>query len=476
MTIITSVPASTRTPGNYFEFNIATAARSLTALIQRLALVGAQTSAATATVNEPVQVFSDAEADTLFGQGSEAALMVKWASKGAATIGVGVQIWVAPLADAAGTAATYTFTITGSATEAGEVVIRIAGRTIRVAIANGDTATVAGVTMNDAIDEQLPDLMVTAGNAVGVVTITAVNTGVNGNDIFAEVTTDPIPAGLNVVAAAGIAGAGATVTTPSLDNLGDKDYDVVVLANHTTADITNNTSHLDTMFAAGTKRWRHTMMAERGTLATAQVLATAADNFRQTVISAEGFRNTPGEIASLNAGIIGGAVQPNLPWNNVELGPLFLPDSSDIPTGAEVEAGINGGLWMLSANEQLSRAKIVRAVTTQVTFNSAPFFSVLDYGISRTFYNVARQVDAKLASQFSRALKDAATLGRIRSTILEVLEALELLRQVQNVALHAPELVVETDLTNPDRANAAIPASIVPGLNQIVSVINVFVE
>lgn len=474
MTISNSVASSNRVPGTFFEFNIANAARGLVSLIQRIALVAVQSAAATKIAVEVNEVFSEAEADLFYGQGSELALMAKYAFRGSRDIGVAVQVHAIGIADPAGTASEHTFTITGVPTENGEIKIRIAGRVIRSAVNLGDSVTALATALSDAISEQLTELPVTVGSAVGVVTTIAVVLNENGSDVVHEV--DDVSAGIAVVAAESVPGVGVSDITASLDVLADKDYDFVATANHQAADILDYTTHLDTMFAAGVKRWRFGLLADTASLATGQALASAADDFRQIVIEAEDFRNTPGEIAGYLAGILGGAADPALPWNNVALPSLFLPDPANVPTAAELNSGINGGLFMLSVNENQSRAKIVRAVTTQVSLSSAPFFALLDLTIPRTMHFAARQVDAQLLIQFARAKKNDATIRRVRSVVLSTLKLLEAQEQLQNVSARANELIVETDPTNPDRLNVAIPTSVVPPLNQIVNVINLIVE
>ncbi len=475
MTISTSVPASTRRPGTFFEFNIASAARGLAPLQTRIALIGTQDSTATKTAATVNQVFSESDADLFYGVGSPLALMAKFASRAGTRFGKAAEIWAVGIADPAGTAATRTLTVAGTATEAGEVIIGIAGRTIRAAVASGDSSATVATSIKDAIDEQTAEIPVTAGVAASVVTTTHVVTGVGGNDVLVETLDDSI-GGITVTAAVAIAGAGTTDITASLDVLADKDYDVVSIDNHTSADISDFSAHLDTMFNAGTKRWRHTMLADTVTLASGQALATAADDFRQMVVSAEGFRNTEGEIAAYVGMIIASEDDPALPFNNVELPDLTLPDAADIPTNTELESGIGGGQLMLSANENQTRAKIVRAVTTKVTEASVPFFALLDVTISKSLFFTARQVDIAESLAFPRAKKTARTKRSIRAVVLATLEDLEELEIVQNVDANAGELVVEDAPGLPDRVNVAIPASIVPPLNQTVNVLNLLLE
>jgi len=474
MTIETSIAPNIRRPGRFAEFNIASAARGLTPLTQRIALIGALDSAGSASAGELHQIFTEAKADDLFGQGSELALMCRWAIKATRDYGAAPEIWAVGIADAGGAAAEQTLTVSGPATEDGVVKIRIAGREIQVAVSNGDTDDDIAADIESAIDELAPELGVTAAVALNVVTCTAVNTGVNGNDIEYDVVQ--VPAGVGVASAQSVAGSGTVDITASLDLLEDKDYDIVACANHASTDVSDFADHIATTWAATAKRWRHTLMAERGTLATAQALATSADDWRQMVISAEGFRNTPAEIAAYVGTMLAAETDPALPWNDVELPSLYLPEKSDIPTNAELESGIGGGLFMLSVNEKQTQAKIVRAVTTKVTHSSVPYYELLDYTIGRSLYYGFRQIDIQDAIAFQRAKKNDRTRKAIRSVTLRTMFLLEDLEIWQNVSNHADELLVENDDSVSTRLNRTIPASVVPPLNQIASVVNLLVE
>jgi phage tail sheath gpL-like len=194
------------------------------------------------------------------------------------------------------------------------------------------------------------------------------------------------------------------------------------------------------------------------------------------VVSAEGFRNTPSEIAAYIGTMLAAEPDPALPWNDVALPSLYLPEKADIPTNAELESGIGGGLFMLSTNEAQTEAKIVRAVTTQVTYNAVPFYTMLDYTIGRSFYYGARQIDIAQALHFPRAKKTERTAKDVRSVTLDVMYQLEDLEIWHNIDDHAAELVVETDPVVTDRLVQAVPAAVVAPLNQTVNVMNLIVE
>jgi phage tail sheath gpL-like len=472
MTIDTGLSVSDRIPGRYASFNIAAAARGLTPLSQRIVLVGILKGGSVAAAT-PTQIFSEADADAKFGTGTELALMCRWALKAARDYGSSPEIWGIGIAED-GTAAVQTLTVTGPATEAGAVVIRIAGREITFGVANGAVQNDIAADLEAAIDAKVKELPVTAASATNVVTCTHVTEGVNGNDVEYEVIAQP--AGVAIALAQSVAGATAVDITASLDLLLDKDYDIVAIANHAAADVADLAAHIAEAWNPATKRWRHSVMAERGSIATGQALATAADEYGQMVVQAEGFRNTPAEIAAYVGTMLAAESDPARPWSDVPLPSLYLPDAGDIPLRAELNSAIAGGLFMLSTNEAQTEAKIVRAVVTQVTLSSVPFFEVLDYVITRSMYWGLRQIDIAQGLAFPRAKKNERTRKAVRSVTLRAMKRLEEIEVWQNVDAHAAELVVETDATVATRLNVAIPAAVVPPLEQIANVVNLIIE
>lgn len=474
MTISTSVAAGIRRPGRFFDFNIASASRGLVPLNTRVCLIGTISGAATIAAATPTQIFTEAQADEYWGVGSELALMCRWAIKATIDYGKAPEIWAVGVADPAGTAALNTITASGTATETAELHLRIAGRDIRVAITSGDAAAAVGPLIDAEIDALITELPVTSVAVAAIVTTTAVCTGINGQDVEHETIADV--AGISIAHANSVPGVGVIDITAALDTLEDKDYDVVCCSNHASTDITDFATHIATVWGATAKRWRHCLMAERGTIATGQALATAADDWRQMVVQAEGFRNTPAEIAAYVSTMLAAEDDPALPWNDVELPSLYPPDKADIPTNAELESAIAGGLFILSMNEKQTQAKIVRAVTTKVTHSSVPYFVLLDYTIGRSYYYGARQIDIAQTSKFPRAKKLDRTLNAVRSVTLDVMYALEDLEIWQNIDDHAAELQVETDSVVTTRINQSVPAAVVPPLNQIVNVMNLIVE
>jgi phage tail sheath gpL-like len=476
-----SLTASTRRPIRSVEFNIASAQRGLVPLDGKLLCVGTQSTAATATAEEVNEVFSEADADTKYGVGSPLALMLRTAFRAARLYGKAPRIYGCGVAAPSGTgdvADEQTITITGPATEAKNLRIRIAGREIVVGVANAAVQNDIAADLEAAIDEKVAELPVTAAVSTNVVTTTAVAKGENGGDILIEVLDKP--AGVSVAIATDTAGAGVIDITNALDATATQNFDVVAIENHKSADMTDLATHLTTMWGPTVKRFRWAFVGEITTLATAQALATAADAYNTVVISQEGGATLPGELAAGLGAIAAGEDDPALPFHGLELlWPALPKDPADDPTDAELESGIAGGLWMLEANATRTRVMASRAVTTKVTHASVPFYALLDLSISRSMVYAARQVDISQAIAMSHPSNKKITdesRARLRTVAYNTLKSVEELDIVQDVDDHAGELTVEVDPVVNTRLVTSIPTSVVPPLVQVANVFNLIQE
>jgi len=478
MPIDTGVPSSTRQPGSFVKFDVTTAARGLVSLTRYGALIGMKTASGTKAVATPVLVSSADEADTYFGRNSELALMCRAALAEGRRAGRCPEIWAVAVAPPAGVAATFTFTITGPATAAGDLIIKIAGRVIRAAVANGDAQNTIAAALKNAIDTQAAtgDLPVTAGVATNVVTVTFPHIGVNGNDV--RVSTESTPTGVACTAAAGVTGTGSYDITASLDVLIDKTYRGVAVANHLAADVTDLATYQTARALPGAKAWSYSFMGETGTLATATSLASGANSEYQVIANYEQGPAMPGEVAARLMVARLAKEQPNLPLSGYELD-LPLPPDAYVYTPSEIESALSAGVTPLTPNATKSKMKVERLVTTRTTLNSAPFDALRDLAVHYALSYMGEQYDAAIRVMMSadeNKLVDAETKKRIRSKLIEVARAGEEARIVQNVDAHIGEFVVETDATVKSRVNYDTPNSVVPGLEQVAGVMRLFLE
>ncbi len=475
MTISTTVPSTTRKPGQFHEFDLVSGARGLTPLPNRVLVLGEQLAAATATADEFQQVSDENGVDLLFGAGSTAALMCRKAFEAGRKIGTQPEIWAAGVADPAGTATTITITVsTGSATAAGDVVFRVAGRIMRAGVSLGDDETAIALAIVDAVSANETNLPVTAGSAVGVTTLTANQTGINGEDIV--VTIDDVGLiGLTVVAAAGVTGVGVADFATALSNSLSKYFLTKAISNHAAADITAWTTHLTAAWAPAAKRWCFGITGENGTLSAANTLSAAADSERQIVVSYEDSPSLPGELAVAAAVAISSQVLPNFNWDAFEL-PLSVPPDASVFTDAEIESALAAGSTPLAPNDQRTETEVVRMITTKTTEGGNPFENAKDVATINGMIAVTRQLDTTFSQQFRAVNKSAQVLKRMRSVAYNVLKLFEDDGVTQNVDALFPQLIVESDLTIATRALLSVPESIIPNLHQIIFVHVLFVE
>lgn len=192
-------------------------------------LVGIKRTASPGVVNVPVPVSTQAQADALFGRGSQLAGMFRayFANNFAS------EVWALPVAEGT-TAATFTTTVTGTATAAGTIHLYIGGRHVPVAVASGDAFGAVATAIAAAVTADL-DSYVSAGVAAGVVTYTAREKGTYGNDLrvtdsyFGAVGGEILPPGLTLAHTIPTIGAGDPTFTTAISNLGENQIEYVCL-------------------------------------------------------------------------------------------------------------------------------------------------------------------------------------------------------------------------------------------------------
>lgn len=483
MTIQTSTPASLLTPGSWVEFDTTTGSRGLVPITRRAALIGVRTTGVGTAVNGvPYQIFTEAAADAYFGVGSELAIMCRAAMKAARKAGTSPEIWAVSIAEAAGVKGTRTFTVTGPATASGDVVFRIMGRTLRAPVVNGDSANTVAASIKSTIDAMAAtgDLQGVGSVATNVATFTLTNIGVNGVDLFVEVVS--VPSGVGVTAAVGVTGTGAAVIQPALDALVDKHYHAIVIANHTSTDVTSIAGYTTSRSAPGVKKWSFGFIPVTSTLSAATTLATAANSEYCVIPCFEASPVMPGELAAMTAVMRLAVDDPSLTFSGTEMpADLYACPAASVFTpgaGGEVESALAGGVTPFSVTDN-GRVYCVRLITTRTTVNSAPYTLLRDFGVPYTLVYVGVQHDILAASFFADPANkkmDASMMRRWRSALLNMLRGIEALTYIQNVELHKAEVIVEPHPTVPTRVVDSIPVSVVPGAEQSVGKLVLFLE
>lgn len=114
------------------------------------------------------------------------------------------------------------------------------------------------------------------------------------------------------------------------------------------------------------------------------------------------------------------------------------------------------------------QVQIVRAITTYVeNLAGVPDISLLDVTTIDTLDYTRRSVRERLLLRFPRAKLSTKTPARVRTEVLDVLNKLERLEILENVAVNRPGVLCERDEQDPNRLNIKIPADVVNGLHVI---------
>lgn len=405
--IVTNVPASLR-PQTYHTFLASHVAGKLTSVPLTIALIGAKSSAGTATVNTVYDMtgLTATDGDTLFGQSSELAIMHRISILCANTFQAGPRVFCVPIAESAGVANVQTITCVGTATADSVQTVRVAGRTFQVGVPNGTTQNNNATAIANALKTRAAELPVVVTVATNVVTLTHPTKGINGTDV--KVTVDQQAPGITATVATGTAGTLATDHQPALDALSPRRYDGIVFANHASADITEILADIAVRWGANSKNWSLYFVGEPGTISTATALASAGNDKALQIASMEGCLNTAGEMATAHAMMVFSRERLNASYDGFRV-PLYPPAAATIYTPTEVDTALAAGLTPFTAVFDSTGAitqnlaKCERAVTSHTTSNSQPDDKVRDIGVPRTMYGIAIQIDIEAEARFGAA-------------------------------------------------------------------------
>ncbi|MBC3252860.1 phage tail sheath subtilisin-like domain-containing protein [Serratia fonticola] len=458
------IPGSIRTPGVYTEFNTATAVRTLAGNPQKVVLLGQRLSTGTYKGTDPVQVFSDEQAATLFGRGSQAHLMVK----AAITAYQYLQLFVLPLSDnsVGGIAATSTVTLTGNATGAGQNSVWIAGTRIDVAAANADIPTAMAAKLISAINAN-KNLPVTAAAAAGVVTLTARNKGTFGNEFGIRVAST-VP-GVTVATAAGTDGAGDPDVSTALAIIYGSGFNVVINPYSTDDSLTALRTFLESVSGPLVQRGAVGVAGWRSTLATATTLAGELNEGRITLAWHNGSQLPNAFIAAGYGAVLASQDDPARPYDGLPITGLDVTALGSQPGGTEIESALWNGVTPLKIGPG-NQVQIVRAISTYTTSaDGAADPSLLDITSIRSLDYVRLAIDNRIELRFPRQKNTPRVALAVRSEILNVLYQLEDMEIVENVDQYKAGVIVQNSEQDSGRLNCAIPTNVVSGLHVIAS-------
>lgn len=462
---------------------------------KRTLLIGQKLTAGTGAVNTAMLVSTTDQAKTLFGVGSMLARMHALYRQ-QDPFG---EVWCIAVADAGGGVnAVGTITVTGPATAAGTINLYIAGQRVQVPVASGDAQNAIATAINTAINAAT-DLPVTSGVATNVVTLTCRWKGTTGNDISildsfrGQAGGESLPTGVALAySGSGFLASGATnptLTGTVITAMGDEEYDYVIHA------YTDSTS-LDAFQAEyneSSGRWAwsrqvygHCYTALRGALGALTTAGALRNDPHHTIAGIDVDCPTPcWEYAAAYGGAnaVGLNVDTARPTQTLPLNGILVPRSGKRFLMTERQSLLNYGIATSFVSGGLLRVE--RAITTyqKNTWGQADP-SYLDSETLHTSAEVLRRLRYRITQKYPRhkLANDGTRFGAgqaivtpsvIRGELLAEYADMEEVGLVENRALFAKYLIVERDVSNPNRINVLFPPDYVNQL-RVFAVLNQF--
>ena len=463
------IPASTRKPGVYAEWNTKLAVRNLPTNRQRVLLI-AQHTTNLGTVSALTDVYSAAEVAERYGAGSQAHLMADAAIKAYAN----AALSIITLADhSAGVAASGKITITGNATTQGVLRVGIGNADVlMVPVAAGDSADTVGKAVKAAIAAQ-PGLPVSAAEAAGVVTITAKNKGTEGNAI--RLLAACTAAGISTTVTAMASGLVNPDIAAALNAVVAEGHHIIACGINDETNLLKLRAHLDTVASPMEKRWAIGVYGQTGTLAQATTLAGRLNHGHIVSAWYRGTPSLPCELAAAFAAVMASEEDPARPLNTLALNSIGVCESKDKTMRTEQENALYNGVTPIETSPAGTQAQIVRAITTYTkTANGTADESLLDVTTVRTLIYVSRACVDRIALRFPRDKLSDCTPPRVRSELIDVLMRCEELEILERVEENLPKLIVERDLQNTGMLNCRIPSDVVNGLHVVGMVVDLY--
>lgn len=460
-----SIPSATRTPGVYAEFDNSRAVGGTPAKLSQTVIFGQQLTTATQDEGILTLVQSAAQAETLFGAGSQVADMVR-AYKAANRH---TPLYVVALDDEAGTKATKTLTFTASSVKQGVVYLYIAGRRITVSVADSATAPAVAAAVVTAVNAYLPKLPMVATQGTDtnthIVTLTANHFGTCGNYIDVRLNYgngEVLPDGLACAIAAGATGATDPSYAAAITAMGDTQFDSIITGN-------SDDTPLDLIEAELATRWGPMVAkpgicfaAVRGADLAADLALGAARNSKHTCLMSANQSPTPiWEIAAAVAAADDGEPHPARPRQTLQLVGV-LPGAA---TAQYAQSERNQLLYsgVSTYTTTIGNCYIERLITTyRLNGAGVSDTSYLNVTTMRTLAYIRYATTQRIALRFPRHLlvadgtrftpgQPVCTPSAARAELIALFTELESAVIVEGFEQFKADLLVEINADDPDR-------------------------
>jgi phage tail sheath gpL-like len=353
-----------------------------------------------------------------------------------------------------------------------------AGNALTLA-SSGSTLAVSGSTLAGATADT--DLAVHASVSGAVVTLHAMNPGVVANETDVRLNYndgEALPAGVGVAVGAMANGTSNPTLTTLIANMGDTWYNVIANPYTDATSLTALENELASRF--GPQRMIDGVMfsAKSDTYANCATLGESRNSPSSSIVRTNASPTPPEEYAAHVAGTVAfyGNVDPARPFQTLPLPYVKAPALADRDTLQEQNLLLMDGIATTSVGPG-NLVQIQRLVTTYQT-NAAgqPDTSYLDSNTMFTLMYLRFSFRARMSSKYPRhkLASDGARFGAGQAVITPKIgkaeavgwfEEMEELGLVEDVDQFKNDLVVERNISDPNRLDFLLPPNII---NQLV--------
>jgi len=483
MALQSIISDSNRVPGTYTLVSLGVGVRSAGGVTRHVVLFGNMTAGGSALPLTEYDIFSEDDARTYFGAGSELFLMAKAALDGWA----GISLKAIAIAESAGTAATGTIVYAGTATSAGTRGVTVLGEEIQVGVNSGDASAAVGIAVAAAINAK-GDWPVTAAANTGTVTLTAKHKGPRGN--FIAVRERAIQ-GAGITAVAPVGGyltTGATSDNPqaALDAIAAVRRRYLVAPYSDATNLALFRTHIDAEQQPEVGHRKRCLFGSLDTLALTTTLVTGLNKARMQAAWQYLADQPPGVIAAGLAARIAARESAGASGTAYNFDGEILPSVkphylvTSRPINAQLQSALNNGITPLATAGD-GTVYVVRSITTR----SRDQLSNADYRVLDTTKvavpdEVADRTELLCLDRFTgfNASQDppdgqvapsgVLTPSLYRDALYEVAIGAEEdgLLEVGSVEKNKGQILTELSETAPGRFNGVLPLDVIEGAHQ----------
>ncbi|WP_027367404.1 phage tail sheath subtilisin-like domain-containing protein [Desulfocurvibacter africanus] len=465
-----------RTPGAYVEFNSDRAQQGPSVQDYTALIMGQKTAAGTAGALEFLSITNDQDPVTYFGAGSVLAQMCLAFRQANKTTRM---VAVAMADDAAGVAATGSITLGGSPTAAGTLAVWIGGKRVRVSVASAQTPAAIATALAAAIgaDTSLAVTAAVDGTDTAKVNVTAKNKGEAANELDVRVnyySDERLPAGLTATVVAMSGGTGNPDVTTLIAAMADRSFNIAAAPWLDAA----NRALFKTEMA---RRWGplvsldgHIFAAKNAAFADLTTLGETPNDPHLSIAEANKYPSAPWEVAACLAGVAAyyAQIDPARPLQTLPLTGILAPAESDRFTREERDLLLYSGIATQTVDAS-GVVRVERAITTYRTSAAGAtdtayldLETLLTLSYLRFDYRnlwLRKYPRHKLANDGTRygAGQAVMTPKLAKAETIAWFRTMESLGLVEGVSQFKEDLIIERNVTDPNRLDVKLSPDLV---------------